>query len=84
MGAERLLSLPESLSLGYTISKQHVGDWQLPDVRVYFSSYNLFMLTGYKGYTPELGYTNGNLQRGVDVAQYPSARNLTIGAAINF
>jgi len=74
----------KSLSLGYTISKQHVGDWQLPDVRVYFSSYNLFMLTGYKGYTPELGYTNGNLQRGVDVAQYPSARNLTIGASVNF
>ena len=33
---------------------------------------------------PELGYTDGNKQRGVDVAQYPSARTFTFGASINF
>jgi hypothetical protein len=42
------------------------------------------MITGYRGYTPELGYTDGNKQRGVDVAQYPPARNFTIGATFNF
>jgi len=74
----------KSVSLGYTLSRKTIYNLHLPEIRIYVSSYNLFFITGYKGYTPELGYTNGNLQRGVDVAQYPQNRNLTIGATINF
>lgn len=74
----------KSISLGYTLAKKSIGSVRFPDVRFYVSSYNVFYLTKYNGYTPELGYTNGNLQRGVDVAQYPQARNITVGATINF
>ena len=74
----------KSVALGYTFAKKSIAGVQLPDIRVYVSSYNVFMITGYKGYTPELGYTGGNLQKGVDVAQYPSARNLTFGVTANF
>jgi hypothetical protein len=79
----------KSLSLGYTFTKPSIAGTLLPDIRVYVSSYNVFMITGYKGYTPELGYTSGsgapaNSQRGVDVAQYPSTRNVTFGASLNF
>ena len=74
----------KNISLGYTISKIKIGDAQLPDIRIYVSSYNVFYITKYKGYTPELGYTYGNLQRGVDVAQYPQTRNFIVGASINF
>ncbi len=74
----------KSIALGYTFSKYHISDVQLPDIRIYVSSYNVFTITKYTGYTPELGYTYGNLQKGVDVAQYPQSRNLTIGATVNF
>jgi len=79
----------KSVSLGYTFTKKKIGDVLLPDLRVYVSSYNVFMITGYKGYTPELGYTSSgntpaNSQKGVDVAQYPSARNITFGLTANF
>ncbi len=75
----------KSISLGYTFSKIHFSDIVLPDIRLYISSYNVFTITKYTGFTPELGYTNNtNLQRGVDVAQYPQSRNLTIGATLNF
>jgi len=74
----------KSISLGYTVSKLQISHIAIPDIRFYVSSYNLFVLTKYTGYTPELGYNGGNLQRGVDVAQYPQARNLTIGANVNF
>ena len=47
----------KSLSLGYTLPKLNISDWQLPETRFYVSSYNVFMLTKYPGYTPELGYT---------------------------
>lgn len=74
----------KSISAGYTISKKHIGTCELPDIRIYASAYNVFYITPYKGYTPELGYTGGNLQRGVDVAQYPQARNFTVGASVTF
>ncbi len=74
----------KNISLGYTFSKKSINNVALPDIRIYVSSYNVFYITKYKGFTPELGYTSGNLQRGVDVAQYPQARNFTLGASLNF
>jgi len=95
----------KSASIGYTLSKMQIGDVSLPEIRLYVSSYNIFTITGYKGYTPELGYTDQGssgptlqnptgvatpytktpgVQRGVDVAQYPQARNITVGATVNF
>lgn len=74
----------KNITLGYTFSNLHLSDTKLPDARIYVSCYNAFYITGYSGFTPELGYTDGNKQRGVDVAQYPSARTFTVGASINF
>lgn len=75
----------KSISLGYTVADKTIGNWKIPDLRVYVSSHNVFYLTKYKGYTPEIGYhDNSNLMRGVDFAQYPQSRNFTVGATINF
>jgi hypothetical protein len=74
----------KNISIGYTFKNLQVSTAKLPDIRLYASCYNVFYITGYGGYTPELGYTDGNKQRGVDVAQYPSVRTVTIGATLNF
>ena len=76
----------KTINLGYTFTKLRISDWQLPAIRLYVSAYNLFTITNYPGYTPELGYTSasGNRQRGVDLAQYPPTRNLSVGGTINF
>ncbi|WP_295670366.1 TonB-dependent receptor [uncultured Mucilaginibacter sp.] len=74
----------KSVSLGYTFVKKTLAGIALPDIHLYASSYNVLMISGYKGFTPELGYNGGNLQKGVDVAQYPSARNVTIGMTATF
>ena len=79
----------KSLTLGYTLPRFNISDWKVPEIRVYASGYNVFMITKYPGYTPELGYTNPGsstpgLQRGVDLAQYPAARSFTIGGTVNF
>ena len=72
-----------NVTLGYTLPSQWVKKATLSSVRVYASGQNVFMITNYKGYTPELGYTtSGNLQRGVDVAQYPSVRTITFGVTV--
>jgi hypothetical protein len=72
------------VTLGYTFKNLRVWTTGLPDIRLYASCYNAFIITKYSGYTPELGYTDGNKQRGVDVAQYPSVRTFTAGATFNF
>ena len=73
----------KNISLGYTISNWSILKATMPATRLYVTCYNAFYLTGYKGYTPELGYTDGNKQRGVDVAQFPSVRTVSIGATLN-
>lgn len=73
-----------SLTLGYTLPKITLNNWRVPEARFYVSAYNLFTITKYPGYTPELGYTDGNLQRGVDLAQYPATRTFMVGATVNF
>ena len=45
------------------------------DIHVTATASNLFTLTGYKGYDPEV-------QGGVDLGQYPSARTFTFGVEI--
>ena len=71
-----------NVTLGYSLPAAWAKKVALSSVRLYASGQNVFMITGYSGYTPELGYTNGNRQRGVDVAQYPAVRTITFGATI--
>ncbi|AMR32280.1 hypothetical protein A0256_13055 [Mucilaginibacter sp. PAMC 26640] len=72
----------KNATLGYTLPVRLSKKAALNSVRLYASGQNIFIITKYKGYTPELGYTNGNLQRGVDVAQYPSVRTITFGLTV--
>ncbi len=74
----------KNISIGYSIPQWRIANADIPAIRVYVTGYNVFYSTKYKGYTPELGYTDGNKQRGVDVAQYPSVRTITFGATLNF
>lgn len=72
----------KNLTIGYTLPEFLVKKATLNNLRIYVSGQNVFMITNYSGYTPELGYTNGNKQRGVDVAQYPSVRSFTFGLTL--
>ena len=74
-------------TIGYTIPSKVWGRSGVSDVRIYATGQNLFVITKYKGLNPELGYpvsSDGNKQRGVDVAAYPQARSFTFGATLNF
>ena len=57
---------------------------KIENLRVYFNVQNLWTITGYKGYDPEVGaYNQGVLLRGVDYARYPSQRIYTFGLNLN-
>ena len=84
----------KTLEDGYTLPKAWVNKAKLQNVRIYTAMENLFTITSYKGYTPDLGTVDadgagtsggsGVLTRGCDDGRYPSARTMTFGLQVNF
>jgi hypothetical protein len=73
-----------NIALGYTLPKDILQKISVNSLRIFINVENLFTITSYKGYSPEIGYTNGNRQKGVDYAQYPQSLKLTCGINLNF
>ncbi len=75
-----------NITLGYTLPAKWLGGGKfLSNARVYVASDNVFTLTKYKGYNPEVDYNNGaNLTPGVDYGNYPLARGYYVGAKLTF
>ena len=74
-----------TLTLGYTLPQtltKHVG---INSLRFYVTAYNLFCLTGYSGFDPEVSTRNKTaLTPGVDYSAYPKSRQFVIGLNLNF
>ena len=74
----------KNLTIGYTLPKKLLRKVKIENLRVYFNVQNLWTITGYNGYDPEVGaYNQGVLLRGVDYARYPSQRIYTFGLNLN-
>jgi TonB-dependent starch-binding outer membrane protein SusC len=54
------------------------------NTRMYLSADNLFVLTDYSGYDPEVHTENGLATRGLDYLTYPRPRTFTIGVQVGF
>lgn len=70
----------DNITLGYSFKPK--TDF-IKSARVYMSSLNSFILTGYKGIDPEVnrsGLSPGNDGRD----KYPTTRTFTVGVNINF
>jgi len=75
----------KNLTLGYTLPKQWLSKVGVHQLRVYTSIQNLFTITNYPGYDPELGMTDGSDKEvGVDRGQYPHSRTFSFGVSLNF
>lgn len=75
-----------NLTLGYSFS--HIKRWTsgvISKLRLYVAADNLFTITKYKGYNPEVDYNNGsNLTPGVDYGKYPLVRAFNMGIQLTF
>lgn len=74
-----------NLTLGYNLPVQN-SNW-LSRARIYVTGQNLFVLTDYSGFDPEVNTpvaVGGNLSYGIDFAAYPRARTFLLGVNINF
>lgn len=70
----------KNLTFGYTLKKISVFE----SIRVYLTATNLFTITKYKGFDPEVSsFTGSDAQLGTDYSSYPSSRVISFGININ-
>jgi TonB-linked SusC/RagA family outer membrane protein len=74
-----------SATVGYTLPKSISNKIKMKTIRVYASGYNLFVLTNYSGYDPEVSTRRKSpLTPGVDYSAYPKSRTYVLGLNVNF
>lgn len=82
----------KSLTLAYSIDQKLIRKIGLSKLSVYGTANNLFTLTKYRGYDPELSWINNNdkennasaAQIGVDMGTYPQSRSFIFGLNLTF
>jgi hypothetical protein len=75
----------KNMMLGYNLDPHLTNRIGLSKVRLFASATNLFTITNYTGYDPEVSSYNGNdAQVGIDMGNYPSAKTYTIGVDVTF
>lgn len=71
-----------NLQLGYSVFDGNSGG--IKKLRFYVSCQNLFTITKYKGFDPEIGSPDSSFRIGVDEGYYPQPRVLTVGLNASF
>ena len=77
-----------SLTLGYTFPGKTIRGLGMSNLRLYVTGYNLWLLTNYSGYDPEVSTTRNSsyaaLTPGIDYSAYPRSRSVTFGVNVTF
>ena len=71
------------ITIGYTIPKAITQKWGMSKLRVYASTSNLFIITSYSGYDPEVDVQSG-LTPSMDYNRYPRNRAFSFGINATF
>jgi TonB-linked SusC/RagA family outer membrane protein len=75
----------KTVTLGYTIPKEITRKLNVQRLRVFMNAYNLFLITKYNGWDPEVNsdYQSGNINLGVDFYSAPQPRTITFGVNVS-
>jgi outer membrane receptor protein involved in Fe transport len=71
----------KNLSIGYNLPREML---KFMDLKLTLSAQNLFTFTKYKGFDPEASTSTGDVNSGIDLGAYPSARTFTFGIQMTF
>lgn len=77
----------QNVELGYTLPLQKWGNMYkyVKNLRVFVGAQNLFTITGYTGFNPEVSTNGGKaVSQGLDFSSYPAYRTFNFGAKIIF
>jgi hypothetical protein len=74
-----------NITLGYTLPKSIAAKIRTSGARIYVTGQNLFTITNYPGYDPEIGAGGGNpLSNGIDAGIYPMSKIVSMGLNLTF
>ena len=74
-----------TLTVGYNLPTLLAKKVKLQNCRMYVSGYNLFCITNYTGFDPEVSTRRKTaLTPGVDYSAYPRSRMVVVGLNVNF
>ena len=72
-------------TIGYSLPKSIIEKVKMQKLRIYATAYNVFCLTDYSGFDPEVStIRKTNLTPGVDYSAYPKSRQFVVGVNVNF
>ncbi len=70
-----------NLQVGWSLPKRWIEKAKMQEVKLYITTNNLFTITNYRGFDPDIGTSGWILDTGIDKGFYPN--NRSIGAGIN-
>jgi TonB-dependent starch-binding outer membrane protein SusC len=74
-----------NLTIGYTLGKDYLSKIRITSLRIYLTAQNLFTITPYSGFTPEIFKGDGTpLNAGIEFNTYPSTRTFAFGVNLGF
>ena len=74
----------KTVTLGYTVPKTFLKKYKIDNARLYVAAQNLWTITGYSGYDPEVSIRSGGLTPGLDFSSYPRALSVSFGINLGF
>jgi len=72
-----------NMQIGYTLPHELTRQLNVRSLRLYVNGTNLFTITDYSGYTPEIP-SQSVIANGIDNGVYPLARTYSIGVNVDF
>ena len=74
----------KNISLNYSVPKQWINKWFIDNLDVYVSSQNLFTITSFPGYDPEVNNAQNAMGQGLEMGVIPNPRTYTVGLRLGF
>ena len=74
----------KTVTLGYSLPQLLTKKWGIDKARVYVAAQNIWTMTGYSGYDPEVSIREGALTPGLDFSAYPRAFSVSLGINLGF
>ena len=74
----------KTVTLGYNIPTKYTQRWKIANARVYVAGQNLWTLSSYSGYDPEVSIRNSAITPGLDYSAYPRAYAVNFGVSLGF
>lgn len=73
-----------TITLGYSFPKTLLKKSFIQNARLYCTLNNIWTITGYSGYDPEVSASSSSLTPGVDNSAYPRSKSFVLGFNLTF